>query len=58
MNDNDGKFHRLYISKPEDRESVVVILARNGYTVRQSKERQDRKTFSYVEYWREAQHFD
>lgn len=49
--------HRLYISKPEDRELVVVILARNGYTVRQSRERQDRKTFSYVEYWREGAAF-
>jgi len=48
---------RLYISKPDDRETAIIILARNGYTVRQSKERQDRKTFSYVEYWREGAAF-
>ena len=54
---SSGAKRRLYISKPEDRELVVVILARNGYTVRQSRERQDRKTFSYVEYWREGAAF-
>lgn len=46
--------HRLYISKPDDRESVVVILARNGYTVREGKERSAGKTFSFVEYWKEG----
>ena len=26
---------KLYVSKAEDRDQVIVILARNGYTVRQ-----------------------
>lgn len=42
---------KLYISKAEDRDAVVVILARNGYTVRQGKEKQTGKTnaVSFVE---------
>ena len=28
---------KLYVSKAEDRDQVIVILARNGYTVRQGK---------------------
>ena len=27
------------IAKPEDRDAMIVILARNGYTVRQGKEK-------------------
>lgn len=44
---------RIYISKPDDREAVIVILARNGYTVRQGKEkdRNTNKYVCYVEYW-------
>lgn len=35
---------KLEIARPEDRDAIVVILARNGYTVRQGKEkRPDRK---------------
>ena len=30
---------KLYVSKAEDRDQVIVILARNGYTVRQGKEK-------------------
>lgn len=30
---------KLKIAKPDDRDDVVVILARNGYTVRQGKEK-------------------
>lgn len=30
---------KLYVSKVEDRDQMVVILARNGYTVRQGKEK-------------------
>lgn len=54
MNDNDVKLRKLYIAKVEDRETVIVILARNGYTVRQGKVRAEGKTFSFVEYWREG----
>lgn len=36
---------KLKVSKPEDRDAMIVILARNGYTVRQGKEkRPDTKT--------------
>ena len=36
---------KFKIAKPEDRDAMIVILARNGYTVRQGKEkRPDSKT--------------
>ena len=36
---------KLKVSKPEDRDAMIVILARNGYTGRQGKEkRPDTKT--------------
>ncbi len=39
---------KLKISKAEDRDAVIVILARNGYTVRQGKEKKPGdKTYSY-----------
>ena len=42
---------KLYVSNADDRDQMVVILARNGYTVRQSKEKDPRnnKTVSFVE---------
>lgn len=42
---------KLYVSNAEDRDQMVVILARNGYTVRQSKEKdiKSNKTVSFVE---------
>lgn len=42
---------KLYVSKAEDRDQVIVILARNGYTVRQSKEKdpKNNKTVTFVE---------
>ena len=37
---------KIKVAKAEDRDTMIVILARNGYTVRQGKE----KTFThYVE---------
>lgn len=30
---------KLKVSKPEDRDAMIVILARNGYTVRKGKEK-------------------
>ena len=30
---------KIVVSKAEDRDTMVVILARNGYTVRQVKEK-------------------
>lgn len=45
---------RLEIEKAEDRDAVVVILARNGYTVRQVKEKVGKNTryTYYVEFWK------
>lgn len=42
---------KLKVAKPEDRDQMIVILARNGYTVRQTKERKpgDKAATSYVE---------
>lgn len=41
---------KLYISKAEDRDTAVVILARNGYTVRQGTEKNESgKKVSFVE---------
>lgn len=39
---------KLKVAKQEDRDQMVVILARNGYTVRQGKEKRNGdKTFTY-----------
>lgn len=42
---------KLKVAKPEDRDTLCVILCRNGYTVRQTKEKPaGSKTFQhYVE---------
>lgn len=42
---------KLYISNSADRDSVIVVLARNGYTVRQGKEKTpgDKVSKSFVE---------
>lgn len=45
--------NKLYISKPADRESIITILAMNGYTVRQGKEKSGSRTVNFIEYWRE-----
>lgn len=39
---------KIAVSKAEDRDTMVVILARNGYTVRQVKEKKPGdKIYSY-----------
>lgn len=43
--------HKLYISKSSDRETVITILAMNGYTVRHGKEKDGNRTVCFVEYW-------
>ena len=45
---------RVYIKNQEDRETVAVILARNGYTVRLTKIKPEGKTaaLSAVEWWK------
>lgn len=47
---------KIYCAKAEDRDSLVVILARNGYTVRQGKEKSGKGTsyVYFVEYVREG----
>lgn len=40
---------KLYITKAEDRDTVLMILGRNGYTVRQGKEKKENKTITFVE---------
>lgn len=43
---------KLRIKAPEDRDAVVVILARNGYTVRQGRAKlapEDKTASAFVE---------
>ena len=47
---------RVYIAQPQDRDAVVTVLARNGYTVRQGKERRGKAYEKYVEFWKEDDH--
>jgi len=42
---------RLYIERPTDRDEIAAILFRNGYTVRQGKERKGNRTKTCVECW-------
>lgn len=44
---------RLFIALPQDRDDVVTILARNGYTVRQGKVKKGKTYEKYVEFWKE-----
>lgn len=44
---------KIFISLPQDRDAVVTVLARNGYTVRQGKEKRGKTYEKYVEFWRE-----
>lgn len=44
---------RIEVALPQDRDAVVMILARNGYTVRQTKARKGKTYVKYVEYWKE-----
>lgn len=42
---------KLYITKAEDRDTVLMILGRNGYTVRQGTEKkpEGKRSVSFVE---------
>lgn len=42
---------KFKIAKPDDRDQMIVILARNGYTVRQGKEKKpgDKTATPFVE---------
>lgn len=44
---------RIYITAPSDWDAVVTILARNGYTVRQGREKNGKSYKWFVEYWKE-----
>ena len=46
---------KVYISLPQDRDAVVAVLARNGYTVRQGKEKRGKSYDKYVEFWKEGE---
>lgn len=46
---------RVYIGLPQDRDAVVTVLARNGYTVRQGKERKGKAYEKFVEFWKEEE---
>lgn len=48
---------KLYIDRPEDRDAVVMILAKNGYTVRQGKEKDKtgKRNVAFVECWKGEQ---
>ena len=47
---------KLYITKVEDRDTVLMVLGRNGYTVRQGSEKLEgqKKSVSYVEVLEDA----
>lgn len=45
---------KIEVALPQDRDAVVTILARNGYTVRQGKERKGKTYVKYVEFWKEG----
>ena len=47
---------KIYISLPQDRDAVVMVLARNGYTVRQGKEKKGKVYEKYVEFWKDGEH--
>lgn len=49
------KSTKVYIGLPQDRDAVVTILARNGYTVRQGKEKVGKTYVKYVEFWKEGE---
>ena len=44
---------RVYIAAPADRDAVVAVLARNGYTVRQGREKSGKSYKWFVEYYKE-----
>ena len=47
---------KIDCAKEADRDTLVTILARNGYTVRQGREKRGKSSnyTHYVEYWKEG----
>lgn len=51
-----GERTKIIIAAKEDRDTLVAILARNGYTVRQAREKKGTSKTTYqwfVEFWKE-----
>ena len=48
-----GEHQKIICADAKDRDSLIVILARNGYTVRHHKEKIGKNTTYtyYVEFW-------
>lgn len=44
---------KIYIAAAGDRDAAVTVLARNGYTVRQGREKSGKAYKYFVEYFRE-----
>lgn len=47
---------KIDCTKEADRDTLVAILARNGYTVRQGKEKRGKSNAytHFIEYWKEG----
>lgn len=47
---------RIDCASPADRDMLVTILAKNGYTVRQGREKRGKSSVYtwFVEYWRDG----
>lgn len=45
--------NRIDVGKASDRETIITILAMNGYTVRQGKVKNGNRTVYFIEYWEE-----
>ncbi len=47
---------KIFIETKQDREAVILVLARNGYTVRQGRTKTGKSNnyTYYVEYWKEG----
>lgn len=47
---------KIVIEAKQDREAVILVLARNGYTVRQGRTKTGKSNnyTYYVEYWKEG----
>lgn len=45
--------NRIDVSKASDRETIITILAMNGYTVWQGKTKNGSRTVYFIEYWEE-----
>lgn len=52
MNDRQ----KIDCASPADRDTLIVILARNGYTVRHGREKRgaSKQCTYFVEFWREG----